>query len=145
VELLQTFADQAAIAIENVRLFNETKEALEQQTATADILKVISRFNTDLQPVFDAIAANALGLCRATTGWVYRFDGELIHIASAHGLRPDALEVLRQDYPMRPGRGAATARCPQSASAAWSARRERSPRCSVTCPEWDHPLKRSTT
>ena len=110
VELLQTFADQAAIAIENVRLFNETKEALEQQTATADILKVISRFNTDLQPVFDAIAANALGLCRATTGWVYRFDGELIHIASAHGLRPDALEVLRQDYPMRPGRGAATAR-----------------------------------
>ncbi len=110
VELLQTFANQAAIAIENVRLFNETKEALEQQTATADILKVISRFNTDLQPVFDAIAANALALCRATTGWVYRFDGDLIHIASAHGLRPDAVEVLRQDYPMRPGRGAATAR-----------------------------------
>jgi signal transduction histidine kinase len=110
VELLQTFADQAAIAIENVRLFNETKEALEGQTATADILKVISRFDTDLQPVFDTIAANALALCRATTGWVYRFDGELIHIASAHGLRPEAVEVLRQDYPMRPGRGAATAR-----------------------------------
>ena len=110
VELLQTFADQAAIAIANVRLFNETKEALEQQTATADILKVISRLNTDLQPVFDAIAANALGLCRATTGWVYRFDGDLIHIASAHGLKPEAIEVLRQDYPMRPGRGAATAR-----------------------------------
>jgi two-component system, NtrC family, sensor kinase len=110
VELLQTFANQAAIAIENVRLFNETTQALEQQTATADILKVISRFNTDLQPVFDAIAANALELCRATTGWVYRFDGDLIHIASAHGLRPDAVEVLRQDYPMRPGRGAATAR-----------------------------------
>jgi signal transduction histidine kinase len=110
IALLKTFADQAAIAIENVRLFNETKEALEQQTATADILKVISRFNTDLQPVFDAIAANALALCRATTGWVYRFDGDLIHIASAHGLRPDAVEVLRHDYPMRPGRGAATAR-----------------------------------
>jgi signal transduction histidine kinase len=110
VELLQTFADQAAIAIENVRLFNETRQALEQQTATADILKVISRFDTDLQPVFDAIAANALALCRATTGWVYRFDGDLIHIASAHGLRPEAVQVLRQDYPMRPGRGAATAR-----------------------------------
>ncbi len=110
ISLLQTFADQAAIAIENVRLFNETKEALEGQTATADILKVISRFDTDLQPVFDAIAANALALCRATTGWVYRFDGELIHIASAYGLRPEAVEVLRQDYPMRPGRGAATAR-----------------------------------
>jgi signal transduction histidine kinase len=108
--LLRTFASQAVIAIENVRLFNETKEALEQQTATADILKVISRFETDLQPVFDAIAANALALCRATTGWIYRFDGELIHIASAHGLRPEAVEVLRQDYPMRPGRGAATAR-----------------------------------
>jgi signal transduction histidine kinase len=110
IALLKTFADQASIAIENVRLFDETKEALEQQTATADILKVISRFNTDLQPVFDAIAANALGLCRATTGWVYRFDGDLIHIASAHGLKPEAVEVLRQDYPMRPGRGAATAR-----------------------------------
>ncbi len=110
VALVRTFADQAVIAIQNVRLFNETKEALEQQTATTDILKVISRFDTDVQPVFDAIAANALGLCRATTGWVYRFDGELIHIASAHGLRPDAVEVLRQDYPMRPGRGAASAR-----------------------------------
>ena len=110
IRLLSTFADQAVIAIENVRLFNETKEALEGQTATADILKVISRFDTDLQPVFDTIAANALALCRATTGWVYRFDGELIHIASAHGLRPEAVEVLRQDYPMRPGRGAATAR-----------------------------------
>jgi signal transduction histidine kinase len=93
-----------------VRLFNETKEALEGQTATADILKVISRFDTDLQPVFDTIAANALALCRATTGWVYRFDGDLIHIAAAHGLRPEAVEVLREDYPMRPGRGAATAR-----------------------------------
>ena len=108
--LLKTFADQAVIAIQNVQMFNETKEALERQTATADILKVISRFDTDLQPVFDAIAANALELCRATTGWVYRFDGDLIHIASAHGLRPEALAVLRRDYPMRPSRGAATAR-----------------------------------
>jgi signal transduction histidine kinase len=85
-------------------------EALEQQTATSEILRVISSFRTDVQPVFDAIAAKALDLCRATTGWVYRFDGELIHIAAAHSLRPEAVEVVRQSYPMPPSRGGATAR-----------------------------------
>jgi GAF domain-containing protein/CheY-like chemotaxis protein/anti-sigma regulatory factor (Ser/Thr protein kinase) len=117
ITLLQTFADQAVIAIENVRLFkelearnSELRVALEQQTASSEILRAISSFQTDVQPVFDAIAAKALDLCRATTGWVYRFDGELIHIAAAHSLRPEAVEVVRQSYPMPPSRGGATAR-----------------------------------
>ena len=88
----------------------ELSESLEQQTATGEILRVISSSPTDVQPVFDAIAAKALDLCRATTGWVYRFDGELIHIAAAHSLRPEAVAVVRQSYPAPPSRGGATAR-----------------------------------
>ena len=117
IELLKTFADQAVIAVENVRLFTELQarnrdltEALGRQTATSEILRVISGFQTDVQPAFDAIAAKALELCRATTGWVYRFDGELIHIAAAHSLRPEAVQVVRQSYPMPPSRGGASAR-----------------------------------
>ncbi len=94
----------------------EVTEALEQQTATAEILRVISSSPTDVQPVFDSIAAKALDLCRATTGWVYRFDGELIHIAAAHSLRQEAVEVVRQSYPAPPSRGGATARAVLSRS-----------------------------
>jgi signal transduction histidine kinase len=88
----------------------EFGEALERQTATSEILRVISSFQTDVQPVFDAIAAKALDLCRATTGWVYRFDGELIHIAAAYSLRPEAVKVVRESYPMPPSQGGGTAR-----------------------------------
>jgi GAF domain-containing protein/CheY-like chemotaxis protein/anti-sigma regulatory factor (Ser/Thr protein kinase) len=117
IELVRTFASHAVIATENVRMLKalegrnrDLAEALERQTATSEVLRVISRFQTDVQPVFDAIAAKALDLCRATTGWVYRFDGEMIHIAAAHSLRPEAVDVVRQSYPMPPSLGGGTAR-----------------------------------
>src|SRR5205814_9705125 len=76
IELLQTFAAQAVIAIDNVRLFNETKEALERQTALAEILRVISRSPTDVQPVLDAIVENALRFCAAEDAVVMLPSGD---------------------------------------------------------------------
>ncbi|HEY8174503.1 MAG TPA: GAF domain-containing protein, partial [Gemmatimonadaceae bacterium] len=107
---METFADQAVIAIENVRLFNETKEALERQTATAEILKVISGSPTDVQPVFGAIAERAAALCEAEFGFVATYDGELIHHRASVGPSPEALELHRAGYPMKPGMGSVTAR-----------------------------------
>src|SRR5205807_6757190 len=89
VDLVQTFADQALIAIENTRLLTEQREALERQTATAEILRVISSSPTDVQPTFEAIASAAKNLCDATLGAVFTFDGTLIHLASAEGWSPD--------------------------------------------------------
>ena len=69
-----------------MRLFNETKEALERQTATSDILKVIASSPSDVQPVFDVIVERAVRLCGARMGRVYRYDGDLIHLVGGHGL-----------------------------------------------------------
>src|SRR5262245_19992235 len=104
IALLQTFADQAVIAIENVRLFNETKEALDRQTATSEILRVISQSPTDVQPVFDAIARSARRLCEATQAVVSRYDGELVHLAALDHVSPEGLELARQVFPMPPSR-----------------------------------------
>ena len=110
VALLQTFASQAVIAIQNVRLFNETKNALERQTATADVLKVISESPTNVQPVFDIIAEHAARLTGAEYGWVLRFDGELIHVASAYGVNAQGIEAARQAFPMGLDGGSAASR-----------------------------------
>src|SRR5215467_8848740 len=111
VALLQTFADQAVIAIENVRLFeelearnSELRVALEQQTATSDILRVISQSLTDTQPVFDTIAESAVRLCDGRLAGVYRFDGSLIHLVAHHNWTDEGLEAALTAYPRPPSR-----------------------------------------
>jgi two-component system, NtrC family, sensor kinase len=91
INLLRTFADQAVIAIENARLFNETKEALEQQTATADILRLIGTSPTDAQPVFDAIAQSAMQLCEGLNTYVFVFDGDQYRLVAFQNMSPEAL------------------------------------------------------
>ena len=103
IELASTFADQAAIAIENVRLFNETQEALEQQTATSEVLQVISSSPGELEPVFRAILENATRICGAKFGVLWRrFDDGTARIFSSLGV-PSAFAEFLQRGPHRPG------------------------------------------
>src|SRR5262249_36842155 len=88
----------------------ELTEVLEQQTATSEILRVISNSPTDLQPVFDAIVQSATRLCDAAFGHIYRFDGELITIPAHHGLTPEELDVALRAYPRPATRGSAAGR-----------------------------------
>jgi GAF domain-containing protein/CheY-like chemotaxis protein/tetratricopeptide (TPR) repeat protein len=102
VALLRTFADQAVIAIQNARMFTETQEALERQTATAEILRIISSSPTDVTPVFDAIAERARALCKADFGATTRFDGELLQLVGYHGTSQGAEATMRAAFPRKP-------------------------------------------
>src|SRR6516162_2760462 len=95
---------------EVARLARELKEAREQQVATADVLKVISRSPSDVQPVFDMIAESARRLCGGQFCFVYRFDGQLLHFVAHHSLTPEVLEMNRRAYPAPPSRRSAAAR-----------------------------------
>jgi GAF domain-containing protein/anti-sigma regulatory factor (Ser/Thr protein kinase) len=108
IALVETFAAQAVIAIENARLFNETRESLERQTATAEILKVISRSPSDVQPVFDTISEHALKISDATFSLVTRFDGKLIHIAAMRNMIPSGAEAIQAAFPSSPSDRGAT-------------------------------------
>src|SRR5207245_3827066 len=95
IQLVQTFADQAVIAIENVRVVNETNEALEQQTATSDVLKAISDSAFDLQPMFDRMLAKAVQLCRADYGNLYHLSQQGIVVANVN-VPPEIIERSRE-------------------------------------------------
>ena len=108
IELVTIFANQAVIAIENVRLFEaeqqrtrELSEALEQQMATAEVLRVISGSPGDLQPVFASMLENAVRICDAQFGNIYRWDGDALHLAAAHNI-PPAFAEFRGRTPLRP-------------------------------------------
>jgi two-component system, NtrC family, sensor kinase len=107
--LLRTFADQAVIAIENTRLLNELRESLQQQTATADVLKTISRSAFDLQRVLETLLENAVRLCGAKHGMIFRYDGEICHAAADYNNPPEILELWKR-IEIRAGRKTVTGR-----------------------------------
>ena len=108
IELVKNFAAQAVIAIENARLLNELRqrttdltEALEQQTATSEVLQIISRSPGDLEPVFASMLQNAARVCEASMGAIYRWDGEGLHLVATHNMAPAYAEALGRS-PLRP-------------------------------------------
>jgi hypothetical protein len=117
IELVTTFADQALIAIENARLFEEVQtrnreltEALEQQTATSEILGVISSSPTNIQPVFNVLAENAARLCDARKNAVFTYDGKLVHLVASYGYSQEEFLDSSRSFPSPPNRRTAGAR-----------------------------------
>jgi PAS domain S-box-containing protein len=116
IEIVETFADQALIAIENVRLFEQVQaktrdltEALGQQTATADVLKIISRSSVDLETVLDTLVETVARLCRADQANMFRRRDDMYHLIASHGLSQEAKEFIVA-HPFAPGRGSLNGR-----------------------------------
>ena len=110
IELVQNFAAQAVIAIENTRLLRELRESLQQQTATADVLKVISSSPGELEPVFEAMLASATQICSAEFGLLYRSEGDMFRTVSLFGAPPAFAEQRRLNPMLRPSPGTALGR-----------------------------------
>ena len=109
IALVTNFAAQAVIAIENARLLSELRQSLEQQTATANVLEVISRSAFDLRAVFETVAESSVRLCGADRAFIFQFDGELLRMAASYNATPEFAEWVNE-HPIRPGTHSGSAR-----------------------------------
>jgi GAF domain-containing protein len=121
IELLTNFASQAVIAIENTRLLNELRESLQQQTATSEVLQIISGSPGELEPVFGAILQNAVRICEAKFGTLFRYDGKLFHRTAGTGTPAALVEFQKQRGPFRPESAGVLARVLHTKKVAHSA------------------------